>query len=278
MLNIEKLLSWVIIVESSLVCIGNVVTVLVFWKQRVFLKRSYYLLLNLAFADSLVGATELIHTAKAVHERAFSGSPLGILGALFWSVTLLSLVVIALERAYAVLWPLRHRVASARIYIISIFLVWIGAVCLTMMPLTLHLTGKVGRLPSYLLTNTVILISLCLITVAYLAIRKRLRSTNHAFEAHNRKSFKQNVNLSRTLFLAVGLSIGLWLPATAIYTVIAFHHTQPLSDNNILIFVATILFLGNSLVNPIVYSCRMPMFKAAVKEFLKHEVCHSNSN
>ena len=271
MLNIEKLLSWVIIVESSLVCIGNVVTVLVFWKQRVFLKRSYYLLLNLAFADSLVGATELIHTA-------FSWSPLGILGALFWSVSLLSLVVIALERAYAVLWPFRHRVASARIYIISIVLVWIGAVCLTMMPLISHLTGKVGRLPSYLLTNTVILMSLCLILVAYLAIRKRLRSTNHTFEAHNRKSFKQNVNLSRTLFLAVGLSVGLWLPATAIYTVIAFHHKQPLSDNNVLIFVATVLYLGNSLVNPIVYSCRMPMFKAAVKGFLKHEVCHSNSN
>ena len=272
MLNIEKLLSWVIIVESSLVCIGNVVTVLVFWKQRVFLKRSYYLLLNLAFADSLVGATELIHTA-------FSWSPLGILGALFWTVSLLSLVVIALERAYAVLWPLRHRVASARIYIISIVLVWIAAVCLTMMPLTLlHLAGKGGRLPSYLLANTVILMSLCLIIVAYLAIRKRLRSTNHTFEAHYRKSFKQNVNLSRTLFLAVGLSIGLWFPATAIYTVIAFHHKQPLSDNNILIFVGTVLYLGNSLVNPIVYSCRMPMFKAAVKGFLKHEVCHSNSN
>ena len=275
MLNTEILLWWVIIIESSLVCIGNVVTVLVFWKQRVLLKRARYLLLNLAFADSLVGATEL----AAIHERAFSGSPLGILGALFSSVSLLSLVLIALERAYAVIWPFRHRVASARNYIISIVLVWIGAVCLTMMPLTLlHLAGKVGRLPSYLLANTVILMSLCLIIVAYLAIRKRLRSTNHTFEAHYRKSFKQNVNLSRTLFLAVGLSIGLWLPATAIYTVIAFHDKQPLSDNDILIFVATILYLGNSLVNPIVYSCRMPMFKAAVKEVLKHEVRHSNSN
>ena len=277
MLKTERLLSWVIILESSLVFIGNVVTVLVFWKQRVLLKRACYLLLNLAFADSLVGATELIHAG--IHERAFSGSPLGILGALFASVSLLSLVLIALERAYAVLWPFRHRVASARKYIISIVLVWIGAVCLTMMPLTLlHLAGKDGRLPSYLLANTVILMSLCLIIVAYLAIRKRLRSTNHTFEAHYRKSFKQNVNLSRTLFLAVGLSIGLWLPATAIYTVIAFHDKQPLSDNNILIFVATILYLGNSLVNPIVYSCRMPMFKAAVKEVLKHEVRHSNSN
>ena len=276
MLNTERLLSWVIILESSLVFIGNVVTVLVFWKQRVLLKRACYVLLNLAFADSLVGATELIHAA--IHERAFSGRPLGILGALFASVSLLSLVVIALERAYAVLWPLRHRVASARNYIISIVMVWIAAVCLTMMPLTLlHLAGKGSRLPSYLLANTVILMSLCLIIVAYLAIRKRLRSTNHTFEAHYRKSFKQNVNLSGTLFLAVGLSIGLWLPATATYTVLAFHDQQPLSDNNILIFVATILYLGNSLVNPIVYSCRMPMFKAAVKKVLKHEVRHSNS-
>ena len=278
MSNTEKLLSWVIILESSLVVIGNVVTVLVFWKQRVLLKRACYLLLNLAFADSLVGATELMHTAKVIHKRAFSVSPLGILGALFSSVSLLSLVVIALERAYAVIWPFRHRIASARIYIISIVLVWIGAVCLTMMPLTLHLTGKVGRLPSYLFINTVILMSLCLIIVAYLVIRKRLRSTNHTFEAHNRKSFKQNVNLSKTLFLAVGLSIGLWLPSTGIYAVIALHDKLPPSDNNILIFVATILYLGNSLVNPIVYSCRMPMFKAAVKEVLKHEVRHSNPN
>ena len=144
--------------------------------------------------------------------------------------------------------------------ILSIVMVWIAAVCLTMMPLTLlHLAGKGSRLHSYLLANTVILMSLCLIIVAYLAIRKRLRSTNHTFEAHYRKSFKQNVNLSRTLFLAFGLSIGLWLPATATYTVLAFHDQQPLSDNNILIFVATILYLGNSLVNPIVYSCRMPV-------------------
>ena len=61
-----------------------------------------------------------------------------------------------------------------------------------------------------------------------------------------------------------------WSIQKAIYTVLAFHDKQPLSDNNILIFVATILYLGNSLVNPIVYSCRMPMFKAAVKEVLKH--------
>lgn len=168
MLNTEKLLPWVIILESSLVCIGNVVTVLVFWKQRVVLKRACYLLLNLAFADSLVGATELMHTAKIIHEKVFSWSPFGILGALCSSVSLLSLVLIALERAYAVLWPFRHRVASARIYIISIVLVWIGAVCLTMMPLTSHLAGKVGRLPSYLLVNTVILMSLCLILVAYI--------------------------------------------------------------------------------------------------------------
>ena len=35
-------------------------------------------------------------------------------------------MVISLERAYAVLWPLRHRVARTRTYIIGIAFAWIG--------------------------------------------------------------------------------------------------------------------------------------------------------
>ena len=41
------------------------------------------------------------------------------------------LALISLERVYAVFWPLRHRVTSARAYIISIVIVWVIGLCLT---------------------------------------------------------------------------------------------------------------------------------------------------
>ena len=50
----------VVLIEGSLICIGNAFTIFVFWNQKQSLKRAYYLLLNLALADFLVGATEMI--------------------------------------------------------------------------------------------------------------------------------------------------------------------------------------------------------------------------
>lgn len=80
-------------------------------------------------------------------------------------------------------------------------------------------TNKVGALTSTLIVSGTKFISLCLITVTYLKIRKRLIDTNPAvaLEAHNRKTVEQNVRLSRTIFLVIGLLFGLWLPALVLY-------------------------------------------------------------
>ena len=51
---------WVIIVESVLVFLGNLFTIFVFWKHRNRLKRTTFLLINLAVADLLVGFSQPI--------------------------------------------------------------------------------------------------------------------------------------------------------------------------------------------------------------------------
>ena len=118
-------------------------------------------------------------------------------------------------------------------------------------------TNKVGALTSTLIVKGTKFISLCLISVTYLKIRKRLRDTNPAvaLEAHNRKTVEQNVRLSRTIFLVIGLLFGLWLPALVI-------------GNDIYILVI-ILHSGNSLVNPIVYIFKMPIFRAVIRKFIR---------
>lgn len=53
-----ELIIWTIAfaVESLAIIVGNSVTIAVFWKQRLTLKRTRYLLINLSVADLLIGA------------------------------------------------------------------------------------------------------------------------------------------------------------------------------------------------------------------------------
>ena len=48
------------VVEAAIIVIGNTFTIFVFWTQRFRLKRTCYLLINLAVCDLLVGITEPI--------------------------------------------------------------------------------------------------------------------------------------------------------------------------------------------------------------------------
>ena len=53
--------------EAVLIAFGNTFPIFVFWTERSPLKRTYFLLINLAVADLLVGITEfiIIGTAKS---------------------------------------------------------------------------------------------------------------------------------------------------------------------------------------------------------------------
>jgi len=113
-------------IETTLIWIGNAFAIFVFWNQRHSLKRVSSLLINLAVADFLVGARELIDTLANYNDRMMfvQGDIPSIISAiLFSSVSVFSLLVISLERACVVIWPFRHRVARIGIYVTSILLV-----------------------------------------------------------------------------------------------------------------------------------------------------------
>ena len=52
----------IIFIESLVIFLGNTFTVVVFWKNRDKLKRTSFLLINLAVADLLVGLSQMITT------------------------------------------------------------------------------------------------------------------------------------------------------------------------------------------------------------------------
>ena len=108
----------IIAIKTTVIIIGNSFAVFFFWSRISFLKRACFLLFNLAVTDLLAGLTELMNTALTTIPHGRIVVTINIwasLSVLFSSVSLLSLLIISLERAFAVRWPFRHRVASSSI-------------------------------------------------------------------------------------------------------------------------------------------------------------------
>ena len=113
------------IVETLFIFIGNIFTIYVFWRQRTRLKRTSFLLINLAVADLLVGLLETIVIGTSKIPLQFKRQVL-IKSAIYKSIfaafqTTFSyaseffLALISLERAYALICPLRHRASSTSV-------------------------------------------------------------------------------------------------------------------------------------------------------------------
>ena len=118
--------------EAIMIIIGNTFTIFVFWNQRSGIKRTYFLLINLAIADLLVGITELTVLAAFKSEIMLESdvllsqspsNPSVAFQLLFSSTSVYFLALVSLERAFSVLWPIRHRSINSRVYIKSMVFV-----------------------------------------------------------------------------------------------------------------------------------------------------------
>ena len=88
----------VVIIEATLICLGNAFTIFVFWRQRASLKKAYHLLVNLAIADLLVGASTLVRVAgKKILKRQplIIGDLFSVFFCLFTTLSVLCLMVIS---------------------------------------------------------------------------------------------------------------------------------------------------------------------------------------
>ena len=75
------------------------------------------------------------------------------------------------------------------------------------------------------------------------------------------RTVEQNTKLSKTLFFVIAASLSFWVPSLVLYCV--HYISREMSDA--LAYIFTMLHLTNSLVNPIIYSLRMRVFKETLK-------------
>ena len=261
-----------------IILVGNAFTIYVFWYRRNNLKRTGLLLINLAVIDLLVGMATFIEiipqiVQKETIEPIHYDDPISVFQVLCSCSSVICLVAVSLERAYAVLRPLRHRAASTQAYILSIVLVWVGGLTMALV-YTLEMFQLIPTIYSTVIQDVALVSAFVVVVAAYMAIHTRLKLTVPSIEARNRHSAEQNARkLSCTLFIVIALSLSLWLPSIVLYTIddVCPDCTLP----EVLLFISRVLHLTNSMINPVVYSYRMPMFKESMKRCLSK--CGVNS-
>ena len=82
--------------EAIMIVIGNTFTIFVFWNQRSGIKRTYFLLINLAIADLLVGITELTVLAAFIKSIVFGWA----VGLCFFALTLIAILYPEVKQEY----------------------------------------------------------------------------------------------------------------------------------------------------------------------------------
>lgn len=134
--HLFKGVPWLItyICEAVLILTGNSITIYIFWSIRKRMKRTSYLLINLAAADFLVGISIsvflFLHIASVARTLVIGNTVVKIgvfVDAVGVTSSILSLALISLERMFAMLWPFRHRTVNTWYYHLSVGIVWLLA-------------------------------------------------------------------------------------------------------------------------------------------------------
>ena len=254
------------ILSLVLIIAGNLLTLVLFTVTKPLRRKSLFLVINMAFADLLlgtfsvpfyiysVGDTYQLWTAK----YGFNLMVFRCIDAIFMFGSYLSAAFISCERLYAVYWPFKHRLLSTKTYRIAIFILWTFAALLSTI---LYLLSVFTSVRSALYVSVLVLLGLTvIICVCNIAIWRNFK--HQSIDSQHRNGASRNRRLTKTLLLVSILALLCWLPLIILNILIFITKTSiPLK----FYFMVNILNYSNSFVNPIVYVFRIPEFQQALR-------------
>ena len=268
----------VIGMEAVVIVTLNALTIIVYLKEHSLRKRSMYLVINLAVADLSVGGSAII-------EFWFLGQDCNIwtINLLSWTsylpiyfmlwflftASLINLGAISLERTHATFRPFKHRFIKKKIFGAAVAIVWITAglfstsyvLILVFQPLNSEPLRIfiISYFSFFLFCNLIIAFSYSSVAIKIVC---RTQLDHHGATSRERK-------LTKTLFIVTVVSLLLTLPITIF---MIYNRTLPTSVSlrtyNWLNYSFLFLFYSNSLVNPVLYTVRMPEFRKALFSIL----------
>ena len=261
----------------------NLLSILLFIKNRSLRTRSMYLVISLTVADMLVGGLsgsvsqlDLLRKCHFVNVYLVHLKVIIVLRSFFLFfpfVSLTNIAVISVERFHATFRPFRHRLIKRWVYVVAIVVVWVFPV------ITLVIRDIEWFLIRHHLYSWESHCCLCLIVifVSYTSILFKFRFGAHP-QRHCAAALRQR-KLTVTLFITTLVSLLLWLPY-GIYLFVVWlsgicNYRIAYPKGVTWGYLMRFLFYANSLGNPILYAIRMPDFKKALLSFFR---CHQREN
>ena len=269
-------------VEFVAIVTVNLLSIILFIKNRSLRTRSMYLVISLTVADMLVGGLsgsvsqlDLLRNCHFENLIVYLKVTLVLRNTLlfFPFVSLTNIAAISLERFHATFFPFRHRLIKSWVYVVAIVVVWVFPI----------ITSVIWQMDWFLIKHHLYLweshCCLCLIVtfVSYTSILFKFRFGAHP-QRHCAAALRQR-KLTVTLFITTLVSLLLWLPngiyLLAVWLTGICNYRIAYPKGLTWGYFMRFLFYANSLVNPILYAVRMPDFKKALISFFR---CHQRED
>ncbi|XP_027046811.1 adenosine receptor A3-like [Pocillopora damicornis] len=265
----------VLIIECLAIVILNIIAIVVFVKEKRQLQwRSTYLIIHLAIVDVLVGAVsgplqieikmEWLCPLWNYRRNTLWSHRLSFLFLhLFYFTSLTNLIAISLERLHATFCPFRHRFVRKWVYRAMIIVIWLIAIVREVAQIFLWEIGYFELINAYLYLPFYA-VSLFVICVSYILIVIKVRCSRHP-QFHSRS--KRERKLTGAALIVSLVSLLCLLPGTMYVACIHLSSSCFMMYFHIKM-VVVVLFLANSLVNPIIYALRMPGFREGLLQLV----------
>ncbi|XP_067055808.1 adenosine receptor A3-like [Acropora muricata] len=275
----SECIAWLTVygIEAVAIIVLNALTAIIYLKVHSLRKRSMYLVISLAVADMFVGGLLIFDGWFLGRDCNFWTSDLNrpsnfvviALCRLVPLASLTNLAAISLERTHATFRPFAHHVAKKKIYGAAVVVVWMTAgLSSTISGINISLPPLLKR-SHFFYVSYLTFYSLCLLVifVSYTSIAINIIRGN---QSHHRGASNRETKLTVTLFIVTVASLLLTLPYIIFEILFSLSHTMPNNSTTFLLSsFSVLLFSANSLVNPVLYTFRIPKFRRALLSILR---------
>ena len=263
----SECLTWMalFITISITIVTVNLLSIVLFITNRSLRTRAMYLVINLTIADMFVGGFSSLYLLLLlecdiweIHLTLGLTIIIEFLCIWFPLTSLTNIAVISLERMHATIRPFRHRLIKKWVYGVTIAGVWVSAAMVSTAILILEVYVY-GKEFIYLLQSYCFL-CLLVICVSYSSIVVKFLCGAHP---QHHGAVRRQGKLTVTLFIMTIVSLLMWLPH-AVFIFLPSSKFLSFQESSRLNYSLNSLVLMNSLVNPIVYTIRIPEFRKAL--------------
>jgi len=269
---------------AAMAIFGNSTVILAFSRNIKLHTRTNYIIVGLATADLLVGfiAVPLYISMILLYKRHLV-IPL-VLSVIYHAMdvfggfaSIFHLMLISLERFYAIAFPVSHRNSSKVVYFGVLVICWVTAGSLSVMHSIRYSNYNITRV-FFILFCVCFTVAFIVICSMYLGIWRKAKSKK-LIRKGSRKTLQKRdheVMIAMSLLIVIIIFAVTWLPFFCINAVYFFQSDLKRRAISFDVIQFTkLLHYSNSAINPIIYSLKIPGFKKTFTSLLKRESTRS---